>query len=479
MNTLWCTMDGGSERGINLGEFNYGGQAVIEGVMMRGATRMAIAVRDPTGNIVVHSEPLNPKIYAGRISKLPFLRALTALWDALVLGIRGLLFSADVALGEEGGDFAGPVAWGTVALSLTLAVAIFLVAPLLLVRLLERYIASALASNVAEGLIRLAFLLLYIYAIGFIPDIKRVFAYHGAEHKTINAYEGGADLSVDGVRPYPKAHARCGTAFLLTVAVVTILVFAPLGKPPLLWRVLSRLVLLPLITGIAYEILRLTARLADRPLMRLLIAPNLALQRLTTREPDDAMLEVAIAALKAVLASEEETGAVVWAGGNDRSGYSSPVIATLAGRRAVDGDRVERKHGCVALHWRGMSEADILKLRNVVETTWKDIAVDYGLGFHSFDGGFELRASGRDKGSAVRESLAEAHGPVAAAYLGDDLTDEDGFRAVKAAGGLAVLVRSEYRAGTEADAWLRPPDELLHFLNRWSLIVNRGGDHAE
>ncbi|HHE46165.1 MAG TPA: hypothetical protein ENL08_00495, partial [Bacteroidetes bacterium] len=135
--------------------------------------------------------------------------------------------------------------------------------------------------------------------------------------------------------------------------------------------------------------------------------------------------------------------------------------------------------GCVALHWRGMSEADILKLRNVVETTWKDIAVDYGLGFHSFDGGFELRASGRDKGSAVRESLAEAHGPVAAAYLGDDLTDEDGFRAVKAAGGLAVLVRSEYRAGTEADAWLRPPDELLHFLNRWSLIVNRGGDHAE
>ena len=302
-------MDGGSERGINLGEFNYGGQAVIEGVMMRGATRMAIAVRDPTGNIVVHSEPLNPKIYAGRISKLPFLRALTALWDALVLGIRGLLFSADVALGEEGGDFAGPVAWGTVALSLTLAVAIFLVAPLLLVRLLDRYIASSLASNVVEGLIRLAFLLLYIYAIGFIPDIKRVFAYHGAEHKTINAFEDGAELTPAAVRTYSTAHPRCGTGFLLVFAVVAIFVFSLLGRPALWLRILSRIALIPVIAGISYELIKFAAAHRHNPLVRtLILAPSLALQGLTTRQPDDSMLEVAIAALKQVLSTDSGSG---------------------------------------------------------------------------------------------------------------------------------------------------------------------------
>ncbi|HIC93993.1 MAG TPA: DUF1385 domain-containing protein [Anaerolineae bacterium] len=305
MNTLWCTIDGGWEGGINLGEFNYGGQAVIEGVMMRGATRMAIAVRDPTGNIVVHSEPLNPKIYAGRINKLPFLRALTTLWDALVLGIRGLLFSADVALGEEGEDFAGPVAWGTVALSLTLAVAVFLVAPLLLVRLFERYIASPLASNIVEGLIRLAFLLLYIYTIGFIPDIKRVFAYHGAEHKTINAFEDGAELTPAAVRTYSTAHPRCGTGFLLVFAVVAIFVFSLLGRPALWLRILSRIALIPVIAGLSYELIRFAAAHRHNPLVRtLVLAPSLTLQGLTPRQPDDSMLEVAIAALKQALPTD-------------------------------------------------------------------------------------------------------------------------------------------------------------------------------
>jgi uncharacterized protein YqhQ len=155
-----------------------------------------------------------------------------------------------------------------------------------------------------EGIVRLVLVVGYIWAVGYMPDIRRVFAYHGAEHKTINAYEGGADLSVDGVRPFPTAHTRCGTAFLLTLVVLSVLVFAPFRPPTLLWRVLSRLVLLPVISGIAYEFIRLTARFADRPWMRMVTAPNLALQRLTTREPDDGMIEVAIKALKAVLESE-------------------------------------------------------------------------------------------------------------------------------------------------------------------------------
>ena len=151
---------------------------------------------------------------------------------------------------------------------------------------------------------RLVLVVGYIWAVGYMPDIRRVFAYHGAEHKTINAYEGGADLSVEGVRPFPTAHTRCGTAFLLTLVVLSVLVFAPFRPPTLLWRVLSRLVLLPVISGIAYEFIRLTARFADRPWMRVLTRPNLALQRLTTREPDDGMIEVAIAALKDVLTRE-------------------------------------------------------------------------------------------------------------------------------------------------------------------------------
>ncbi len=160
-------------------------------------------------------------------------------------------------------------------------------------------------NSLLEGVVRLLLIVGYIWAVGFLPDMRRVFAYHGAEHKTINAYEAGARLTVDDVHPFPLAHTRCGTAFLLTVIVLTILIFAPLDPPSLLWRLLSRILLLPVIVGVAYEFIRLTARLADRPWMRVIIVPNLALQRLTTREPDDGMLEVAIAALKAVLAGEE------------------------------------------------------------------------------------------------------------------------------------------------------------------------------
>nr|HID14017.1 DUF1385 domain-containing protein [Anaerolineae bacterium] len=284
--------------------FNYGGQAVIEGVMMRGSRLLAVALRHPDGHIVVNTEPLNEALYRGPISRIPFLRGLVMLWDALGLGIKALMMSADVAAGEEV-SLSGPASWGTALLGIGLSVGLFMLLPSFLVGLLA--IPSEWLSSLLEGIVRLLLVVGYIWAVGYLPDIRRVFAYHGAEHKTVNAYEAGAGLTVDDVRSFPTAHTRCGTAFLLTVIVLTILIFAPFGRPSLMWRLLSRIVLLPVIAGVAYEFIRLTARFADRPWMRVLIAPNLALQRLTTREPDDGMLEVAITALKAVL-SGEETG---------------------------------------------------------------------------------------------------------------------------------------------------------------------------
>ncbi len=286
-------------------QFSYGGQAVMEGVMMRGSKVMAVAVRQPDGKIVLHTEDLNPRVYHGPLSRIPFLRALTSLWDVLVLGVRTLMYSAEVALGEEEKvDFHGPIGWGTLIFSLALGIGLFFVVPLLLVGVADQYIASSFLSNVVEGVIRLVIFLAYVWAIGLIPDIQRVFAYHGAEHKTINAYEGGAELTPVEVARFSTAHFRCGTAFLLTVMVVSILIFALLGRPPMALRILSRILLLPVVAGIAYEIIKFTSRHRENRLIRAMAAPNLALQKLTTREPDLSMLEVSIAALRRVLEAE-------------------------------------------------------------------------------------------------------------------------------------------------------------------------------
>jgi len=286
--------------------FNYGGQAVIEGVMMRGRKHMAVAVRHPNGEIVLHTEPLNPRIYASFINKVPFLRGLTLLWDALVLGMRTLMFSANVALGEEEVEFSGPVAWGTIAVSLTFAIAIFFVGPLLLINLLEWLLdVPVLVQHLIEGVVRLALFVGYVWAIGFLDDIKRVFGYHGAEHKAINAYEQGVELVPEKVAQCSIVHPRCGTAFLLIVMVISIFVFALVGDPPLWLKIVSRIILIPVIAGIAYEFLKFSAAHQQNPLMKILIAPGLALQGLTTREPDLSMLEVSIAALKKLLAEEQ------------------------------------------------------------------------------------------------------------------------------------------------------------------------------
>jgi uncharacterized protein YqhQ len=308
---------------------NYGGQAVMEGVMMRGTKAMAVAVRHPDGHIVVHREPLSKFMYSGWVSRTPFLRGLTLLWDSLGLGVRSLLFSSNVVLeGEEEmraatvqvrpekGEiaptevqtvFEGPLAWGTMAVSFGLGIALFLLLPAFAAGLIERWLGveSALGANLIEGFIRLLLLIGYVWAVGRIPEIARVFAYHGAEHKTIMAYEGKAVLKPSTVISYSMYHPRCGTGFLLVVVIISVLVFSLLGRPPMLLRLASRLVLIPVVAGIAYEYLKFTARNQHLGLVRLMTAPNLWLQRLTTREPDESMIEVAITALRFVLEAED------------------------------------------------------------------------------------------------------------------------------------------------------------------------------
>ncbi len=281
----------------------YGGQAVIEGVMMRGSQVMAVAVRAPDQSIVLHTQPLSV-IYRNRVSKLPFVRGLIGLWDALVLGWQSLTFSANVAGGEDV-KIEGPVAWGTIAFSLALGVGLFFLAPAALAQLTETWLgAHSLVSNLAEGLIRLTFIVGYMWAIGLMPDIRRLYGYHGAEHKTINAFEAGAELTPESVARFPLEHPRCGTAFLLTVVIFSIVLFALLGPLPVWARLLSRVLFIPVIASLAYEYIRFTARHLSNPLVRLLIIPNLALQRLTTREPDLHMLEVAIQAFNTMRAQE-------------------------------------------------------------------------------------------------------------------------------------------------------------------------------
>lgn len=282
---------------------NYGGQAVIEGVMMRGRRACAVAMRAPDGTIVTHTEPLG-SIYGSRLARLPFLRGLILLWDALGLGLRTLTLSANLQAGEDE-KIEGPALYLTLGLTFLVGIAIFFLAPAGVGWLSEHFLRwNAWWSNLLEGILRLLFLVAYIWGIGFMPDVRRVFAYHGAEHKTINAYEAGADLTPASVARFPLAHARCGTAFLLTLVVLSLLVFTLLGPLPLGWRLVSRVLMIPVLAGLAYEFIRWTADHMSHPLVRAIVAPNLALQSLTTRPPDEGMLEVAIRAFETMRQAE-------------------------------------------------------------------------------------------------------------------------------------------------------------------------------
>ena len=283
----------------------YGGQAVIEGVMMRGSQSVAIAMRAPNEEIVIHSEPLGG-IYKSKIIKIPFLRGLVALWDALGLGIRALTISANIQTGEDE-KLEGPALYLTLAISLTFGIGLFFLLPAAVGQLSERVLGiSSWWSNLLEGLLRLSLLVGYIWIIGKSSEISRVFAYHGSEHKTINAFEAGADLTPETVTHFSLEHPRCGTAFLLSLVLLSVLVFSLLGPIPMFWRLASRILLIPVLAGIAYEYIRWTANHLDSKVVRTMIKPNLALQHLTTREPTLQMLEVSIAAFNTMRSGESQ-----------------------------------------------------------------------------------------------------------------------------------------------------------------------------
>jgi len=283
--------------------FYYGGQAVIEGVMIRGRKTMVTVVRRPCGELAVDTQPLAP-IYTGRMRQTPLIRGIIVLIEALVLGIKTLLYSARVSLEEEEEELSGGMTWIMVTISLAFGVALFFLAPLFLTRLFN--IASPLVFNLVEGIIRVAIFILFLKLIALMPDIKRVFAYHGAEHKAVNAYEDGATLEVEAARKYSTAHLRCGTSFLFAVLIIAIIVFALIGLPALWLMILSRIILIPVIAGIGYELTHFGGRHTKSRLVRAILAPGLWLQSLTAREPDDSQLEVALSALRKVIEVEQD-----------------------------------------------------------------------------------------------------------------------------------------------------------------------------
>ena len=286
----------------------YGGQAVIEGVMIRGRRTVALACRKPNGDIYRYREPLRSPLVRSRLARLPFVRGVVVLWESLDYGIRMLMRSAEVQLDQEeqlgkGGN--------TLVMGVALAGALllFIGVPYLATSLARAVIPSSVVLNVTEGLIRLALLVGYLIAISFLPDVRRVFAYHGAEHMTIHAFEHGDPLTPERIEPYPTAHPRCGTAFLLLVVVVSIVIFAFLPRVNLLVDLVVRLLLVVPVASISYEALRLGASHERSPLMRLLAAPGLLLQGITTRRPDDRMIEVAVASLEEAIAGDREAEA--------------------------------------------------------------------------------------------------------------------------------------------------------------------------
>lgn len=285
-------------------KLSVGGQAVIEGVMMRGPHKVAVAVRQPDGEIAVDVNPVNSIRDKYPVLKKPLLRGVIALFESLYDGIKALAYSAQVS-GEEDEQLTGKEMAMTIATSVLLAVGLFIVIPTWSMRFLHELTEDPMMLNLAEGVLRMAIFLAYIAAISSMEDIQRVFQYHGAEHKTIYTYEAGLPLRVENVRPFSTLHPRCGTNFLMIVMLISMFIFTFLGWPSLLERIASRVVLMPVIAGVSYEIIRFAGAHNDNKLVHMAIMPGLLLQKLTTRQPDDSQIEVAIASLKAVLPPEE------------------------------------------------------------------------------------------------------------------------------------------------------------------------------
>jgi uncharacterized protein YqhQ len=282
----------------------YGGQAVIEGVMMRGKQTMVTAVRRPNGEISLNPQTL-PSIYTGKWRKTPLTRGVIVILESLILGIQTLMQSANVALEEEETKLTGWSMWAILLPALAFSVGVFFVLPLFITNIFNSHFPSSFVFVLVEGLIRVAIFILYLKLVSMMKDIKRVFAYHGAEHKAVNAYEAGVPLEVKPAQIYSTANPRCGTSFLFSVMVIAIIVFSIVGKSNIWLMVVSRIVLVPVIAALGYEFIYFTSRHVDNPILRWMTRPGMWIQALTTREPDDMQMEVALAALQKVIDIEE------------------------------------------------------------------------------------------------------------------------------------------------------------------------------
>lgn len=283
----------------------YGGMAVIEGVMMRGPEKIALAVRKTDGSIELEEEPVSDLPVRYPFLKWPLLRGTYVLIDSMVVGMRMLNKSANMSLDEEEEELSTGEIFITGLLAFALAILLFVVLPTAIVHYTSQFLGGVLIQNIVEGIIRIFFFLAYVWAIGRMQEIDRVFMYHGAEHKSILTYEAGEELTVENTSKYTTLHPRCGTSFILIVLIISILVFALLGEGNLFYRIWTRIAVLPIIAGLGYEFLKFSGKYYNNRWARVLIAPGLYLQKLTTREPDDSQLEVAITALKAVIPGEK------------------------------------------------------------------------------------------------------------------------------------------------------------------------------
>jgi len=284
---------------------HYGGQALIEGVLMRGRSFVVAAMRKPDNSIYVEFEKLEG-IYTSALIKIPFLRGLVILWDSLFLGMKFITKSANMQA-EDDAKIEGPTLYFSLFISITLAIGLFFVLPTFIVELISRLVKiSSIVMNVVEGFVRLIILIGYIWAIGKSKDIARVFAYHGAEHKTINAYENGVEINAENIKLFPLAHPRCGTSFLLTLVFLSIILFSLVGPLPLFIKIISRIAFIPFVAMLAYEIIRWMSDHLENPIVKIMTYPNLLLQKLTTREPSPEMLEVALTSFNKLLELENK-----------------------------------------------------------------------------------------------------------------------------------------------------------------------------
>ena len=281
----------------------YGGQAVIEGVMIRGQDHVSIAIRRPDGTIARRCEALNP-VFTGRLRQLPLIRGVVVLTETLALGMRALTYSANVQAEAEGLEVGRGAVVGMIAVSLVFGIGVFFLLPVLASTPLEGFLGNDLISNIAEGAIRLGLFLGYVYLISLMEGIRRVFMYHGAEHMTVHAQERGDPLTVADVGKHSPAHPRCGTAFLLVVMVIAVLAFVLIPRDPFWWLITSRVILIPVIAAIAYELTKFSGSHSDNPVVRVVSGPSLWLQSLTTRPPEDDQIEVAIDAMKQALEAD-------------------------------------------------------------------------------------------------------------------------------------------------------------------------------